>query len=596
MSPSSLNLSSRVFALLSQSSRRSRTIWFSLSLLIATVYGLLAIQQALGGDYVVQDDARQHIFWMQRYLDPELFPGDLIADYFQAIAPLGYASLYQFVAALGITPDWFSRILPLALGLMSAGYCFALCLEIIPVPVTGFLASVILSQNLWCSDELSSATPRAFLYPLFLAFLYYLVRQSRLVCLLLIALQVGFYPQISLVSLGLLGLTLGRWNRGRISLSHDWRDYGLLILGLGLTISLVLYTKSLSEFGSLVTQAEAETMAEFQPGGRNAFFLTGANYWLGGRSGLFHRRTLIPITLPVGLFLPMLLALPIKSGIRTRIKPAIYLLLKVLIVSCGLFLLAHLVLFQLHLPSRYTNHTIRMILAIAAGLTWTLLWEDWLRLCQAWTAWFSHLSGGRWLRQGIALWGEFWCLGLSGAVALVIVLYYPLLLGDFPKAGYYSFEEAQPVFEFFAQQPKDSLIASLSSETANIPTFSARSVFVSEEHGLAYHKHYYDQFSQRVNALMEAQYTQTPAVLADFIQTYGIDFWLLDTNTFQAAYVADRAWLNQFQPIASTVIDHLNQGQTPVLQSTVNQCTVLPAEPWIILDANCVYTAVTTDQ
>ena len=54
----------------------------------------------------MQDDARQHVFWMQRFIDSELFPHDLIADYFQSVAPTGYTTLYRIAAALGSIPFW----------------------------------------------------------------------------------------------------------------------------------------------------------------------------------------------------------------------------------------------------------------------------------------------------------------------------------------------------------------------------------------------------------------------------------------------------------------------------------------------------------
>ncbi|MGJ3254530.1 MAG: hypothetical protein ACFE0J_25860, partial [Elainellaceae cyanobacterium] len=71
------------------STRTALVFWFCLSLTFAAIYSLLALQQAFSADYVVQDDARQHVFWMQRFLNPDLFPDDLIADYFQSVAPAG---------------------------------------------------------------------------------------------------------------------------------------------------------------------------------------------------------------------------------------------------------------------------------------------------------------------------------------------------------------------------------------------------------------------------------------------------------------------------------------------------------------------------
>ena len=104
------------FRLLIRPSRRNLIIALSLSLAFAIIYGILALQQAFGGEYVVQDDARQHIFWMQRYLDPGAFPNDLIADYFQSAAPLGYDLLYRTLARLGLEPHLVARVLPFFFG------------------------------------------------------------------------------------------------------------------------------------------------------------------------------------------------------------------------------------------------------------------------------------------------------------------------------------------------------------------------------------------------------------------------------------------------------------------------------------------------
>jgi hypothetical protein len=57
--------------------------WLSITLTFSVIYRLLVLQQALDGDYIVQDDPRKNIFWMRRFLNPELFPNDLIADFFQ---------------------------------------------------------------------------------------------------------------------------------------------------------------------------------------------------------------------------------------------------------------------------------------------------------------------------------------------------------------------------------------------------------------------------------------------------------------------------------------------------------------------------------
>lgn len=131
---------------------------------VSIIYGFLALQKAFSAEYVMQDDARQHVFWMLRFVDENLFPNDLIADYFQSVAPLGYSSLYHSLANLGVHPLLFNKILPSILGLLTTGYCFGVCLQILPIPIAGFMATVMLNQNLWMKDDLASGTARGFVY------------------------------------------------------------------------------------------------------------------------------------------------------------------------------------------------------------------------------------------------------------------------------------------------------------------------------------------------------------------------------------------------------------------------------------------------
>ena len=109
-----------------------------------------------------------------------------------------------------------SKIVPSFLGLALTSYCFALTLEILPLPFTGFVASLLLNQNLWLQDGLVSGTPKAFALPLFVAFLYYFVRRSLLgVCLTIIGLGL-FYPTLVFICSGLLVISLFRLENFRL--------------------------------------------------------------------------------------------------------------------------------------------------------------------------------------------------------------------------------------------------------------------------------------------------------------------------------------------------------------------------------------------
>ena len=529
----------------------NRTFWLGISLIFALIYSFLGLREGFSSEYVVQDDARLHVVWMLRFVDPELFPNDLIADYFQSVAPGGYTLLYRLAAAVGISPLLFNKLLPPFLGLITSGYCFALCLQIFPVPAAAFLSTLLLNQNLWMKDDLASATPRAFAYPLMLAFLYY-SRQSWL-SWVAIALFGFFYPQGVFLCAGLCLLQMKQSPR-----------FGAV--GLGVAVAVLLpYALMSSEFGPIITAAQARQLPEFLPEGRSAFFEEGwATFWLfGGRSGLFPEVLLTPVTLVAGLFLPVLIYSK-RFPLDQKLQPAIWLLPQLMLVSVGMFLVAHAFLFKLHLPNRYTGYSFRIILALAAGVVITLIIDALLRFSQN----VNHP------RRSLALF-------IAGAIA-VVTIFYPSSLENFPKTNYRT-GNFPGLYAFFRAQPKDIVIASLVEEADNLPAFAHRSVLVSREAAVPYHLGYYLPFRERVTDLIQAQYSAYPATVNRVINRYQIDFWLLDRSV--SPQDLSDAWLKQY--LSATDIDNL-QNREPVLASLIERCSTFQEGDLVVLAAECI--------
>ncbi|MBD1829815.1 hypothetical protein NDI47_11055 [Microcoleus vaginatus GB1-A2] len=554
---------------------RSHTIfWLTLSLTFATVYAILGLTQVFSAEYMVQDDARQHVFWMMRFVDPELFPNDFIANYFQSVAPAGYSTLYKLAATIGIHPLFFHKILPLFLGLISTYYCFGLCLEMLPVPMTGFIASLLLNQHMWMTDDLASTTPRAFIYPIFLAFLYYLSRSSLLPCLGAIALIGLFYPPYALVAAGILVLRLLCWKNGRLRLSGDRTNYLFCSTGLGVIFLVMLpYALDNSEFGPTYTAAEAKQMAEFVPSGRNAFFRPNPkDYWLTGRgSGMFPKSLFTPVTHCVGLLFPLLLFLRSAFPLANQIQSKVWLLLQLFLASSAMFLAAHATIFKLYQPGRYTAYSLRFIVVLITAISLTLI-IDGVGYWASKTATTVHL------KSLVAL--------ITTAIIAVAVVLYPCFAKKFPTVGYV--EGKMPaLYKFFEQQPKDILIASIATDTDHLPTFSQRSVLVAKEYAVPYQKGYYNKYRQRLNDLIRAQYTPERAVLQNFINSYGVDFWMVDRNALTLQYVKDDGWLNQFDTTPEAMLS-LKQGKIPVLASAMTSCAVFQNEIVVVLDASCI--------
>ncbi|OKH28220.1 hypothetical protein NIES1031_05545 [Chroogloeocystis siderophila 5.2 s.c.1] len=570
---------------------RQVMFWFSLSMTFALIYGILGLQQAFSSEYVVQDDARQHVFWMQRFFDPELFPNDFIADYFQSVAPQAYTALYQIIASVGINPLFLSKVLPIVLGLVTTGYCFGVCLEILPVPAAGFVASLLLNQTIWLKEDLGSATARAFLYPLFLAFLYYFLRRSWLPTLVAIALQGLFYPQTLLISAGVLILQLVCYERSRPRLSRNRNDYLFCAAGLVVAFLVMLpYVFESSPFGPTISEAQARALPDFLPGGRTQFFASGLwRYWICGRRSGFlpdewcqptWRASIQPFFLSppiwLGFLLPSLLLFPRPFALVKYVKQ-VRVLLDIVLVSFFMFFAAHAVLFKLYLPSRYTQHSLRIVLAIATGISLILILDALFR----------------WAEQQTVR--KFLTLGATALVGAVLILYPSFLRvtgQEFPSPGYVTGNVPQ-LYEFFKQQPKDTLIASLTEETDNLPTFSQRSVLASRELAIPYHVGYQREFSQRATDLVRAQYSQNLTDAENLIQKYGVDLWLVDRAAFTPEYLVRHRWLSQrqFQPEIQAIRARLEQGLVPALAKLVDRCSVFESQGLVVMQAECIASA-----
>lgn len=543
--------------------------WFSLSLTFAAIYGILALQQAFSGEYVIQDDARQHVFWMQRFSNAGLFPNDLIADYFQSIAPLGYTTVYQIPAAVGIDPLLLSKLLPVLLGLLTTVYCFGVCVQLLPVPMTGFIGAMLLNQNLWMQDGLISATPKAFLYPLFLAFLYYLLQHSLIPCLVAIALLGLFYPSLVLVCACLL-IVQCCWDRMHLRSHH--RDYLFCAAGLGVAILVLLpYALSSSEFTPVITVAEARKLPEFATEGRASFFNDNDpwEFWFNAsRSGIRLPSALMPPLVYAGFLLPILLRYPSRFPLSKQVSGGIILLPQLIIASLAMFFAAHALLFKLHLPSRYTQHSLRIVMVTAAAIALTLLLDAFQKTQL--TSFVSRL--------------------LPPAFSLLLVaalILYPSTLKSFLWTGYVV-GGVPDLYEFFQQQPQDIVIASLADEVNNLPTFSKRSILVGSEYAIPYHQGYYRKFRQRTIELIQAQYSQDLTDVQQLIQKYGIDFWLLNRAAFTPEYIASDRWIQQYQPVATQAIAQMQQGNVPALRKIIGNCAVFTTKGLVVLQADCI--------
>ena len=553
--------------------------WLSLSLVFAAIYSLLALQKAFSGEYIIQDDARQHVFWMSRFMDSELFSEDLIANYYQSIAPWGYKSLYRIFASFGLDPLVFNRILPGIISLVMTGYCFAVTLELLPIPFAGFVAAIMLNQNLWMQDGLISGTAKAFIYPLFLAFLYYWLRRSLVGVCFTILLLSWFYPSLVLICAGVLFLQLWHIQGYLPRLQADKNTYFFSCIGLVVAFVVLLpYVLTASEYGPTVTLEQARNLPEFVAGGRVSFFddRDPWEFWFNAsRSGVKLPSALIPPLAYGGLLLPFLLKFPRQFLLSQKVNPKITYLASLLFVSFTLFFAAHALLFKLYLPSRFTEHSLKVVIIPAASIALILILEALL-------SWAKNSQKFDLFKLAISL--------IITCSAIVLLVGYPASLKNFIYTGYQVGTHPE-LYKFFQQQPKNILIASLTAEADSLPSFTQRSILVSREHAIPYHMGYYQALRQRVIDLIEAQYSTDLKIVKDLIDRYGVDYWLIEQSSFTPEYLEQNRWLIDHQQVTQKAILDLKAGKIPIINRLQDSCSVFRDQQYTVISSQCIKTS-----
>jgi hypothetical protein len=451
----------------------------------------------LADPWHVVDDARQHVFWTYRYQDPALFPGDLYADFFSALAPVGYHALYWLFAKLG-DPLTIGRWLPFALAAVALTFAWRLGRALEP-RWGGFLAAFLLLPFLYL---VRGGLPRSFALALLLPHLFYVATARLGRATIVLALQALVYPQTFLLGLGIQGLpALRQAGRGGAR-----RPLVMLLLGIAIG-GLVLAPRYLiarpAALGTLVKRAEASQSPEFQRGGRAAFFDPSPVrfYLTGRRSGLGWNDNMTELAILV-----VLLALVRRRAVRST--PTV--VLDTTIVSLGLFVAAHVLLFRLHLPNRYVQWTLPLA-AIMFNAAHARPAAEWLRDR-------VPLAVGAWTWLARVRWG----------IAAIVLL--ALVAGAVSSARRSDVTEGDviAVHRYLRALPRDALVAGRSTVLAEVPLLDHRRILDDPQFALPYFSGYYHEVVRRTTAREAVWQAGSPEALGRFCRDFGVSHVLVD--------------------------------------------------------------------
>jgi hypothetical protein len=479
---------------------------------------------------VVDDDARQHVYWTYAFQDTDLFRDDILTAFISSpkVAPLGYQALY-FVGGQLMDPLLFSQLLSLLLLIFSVYLLYKTGQDMGgSARGSAFAALLFLLYFLYSS---SGGLPKSFAFPLLLSSIFLALRGSCGGIAALLCVQSLLYPPILLNSLALAaGVGWRTWQRGTGRCL--WRRLVILGVGVGLAGSVlfgVYAVASQQSWGPLITPGQARTMPEFSAQGRTAFY--GKTVWqtaLNDRAGIGGVRLIGFVVLIMGMSL-----VNKRSGL---VMPR--LVTELVLTSLALFGGAHLVLFKLHLPSRYVLYTLPvaalLVIAVNGATTVTALQAQWPRLGRL----YSRLTPPRRLR---------WAL-LGGLALAFVYIQNRYIVAHDPLAVSVD-STAMHLYRYMQTLPKDALIAGHPVELDNIPLFARRKVLVNQELSLPYYTGYYAEVRRRLHDALLAYYTEDVREVWRFVQHYGVDYMLVNTQHFTPQFFSGTLYYEPFNSL-----------------------------------------------
>jgi len=494
--------------------RADAALVFVLSALVFVV----AHRHGLFSPFVINDDARQQIYWMQRFRDAALYPASLLNDYAAAYVPAGVKALY-LTASPFFEALFFSKLLT---GLL---FCLtAVAFFLIGRTVDGRILGYACAASVWLLPfflkGISGGLSRSFAPPLLAFFLLAWLRGSRSGMALVLAVQALTIPYMCVLCAAscTLGAAVSRLRRnGPPPFPARPVDLAVLAACAGAVYALN-HSLSAAGFGPLATAADMAGNPVFSAAGRldlyplpNPFFDLVYTPFEG--IGLFLDMGLVPGILSLAA-IAAVAALGARRAdygpVLASLRPAAYLVL----ASLGMYLAARVLALRLFVPDRYVSYSLNMLYALGLAFLFCAALAPVLRR-----------PGGK---AGLLL----LAMGL-GAWRLT-------------DAGLYDYGDQAALFTAARQTPADAVFAGHPEIMDNVLTFGRRNVQASFELAHPWLTGYWRQYEPRLSDLFAAYYASDAQTVRDFASKYGVDYLVVNEADFSREFLAGRPFFAPF--------------------------------------------------
>lgn len=499
---------------------------------LAWVAGILALLLAYGPalrrslarslePLVVNDDARQQIFPLHRWVDPSSFPQDYITDYYlNAFLPLGYRALYR-TATWVWDPLLTSAVLPYVLLLVLLA-AIAFTANRIGGVVAALLAMAVCLTGSTYLHSLSGGLPRAFGLPVLAIGVATLVAGRARLAMASVWLGAALYPAAGVLvgmTIAAVWLLLPRRDRGDAASWSLGRRLAMLVatvvVSLGLLTPMILGARP---YGRMLSVADVEEYPEVGRGGRfdDDDVAPWPDYWVHARevalrSVVGHGAPWIESEITPGCWIAFLGVVLLGWG-RLLVRSAAARVVTAMLATAVLgHLLARALQPFLYLPSRYVTYPVPLACAVAipSGL---------VSACE----WAAHSLGRA--RVGP------WAAAALGGIALLLVGAH----GE-PRLGLtHDARRHAHLLEFVGTLPHESLLAGFPRGPINdVPLFARRRILIGYETHVVFHEGYTAEMRRRLGAFLAAYYATTPRPLRTLQTEFGVTHVLVDRRHFR---------------------------------------------------------------
>ena len=436
---------------------------------------------------------------------PELYPNDPVVAYYSlaAYSPPGYQFLMRGLAQvmdLQHAAEWVA----IGLALISIGLTAFLGLKL--GKKAGAIAALAVFILCRCDRLVDGGYPRSFGLVFLLLGVIALRRRWWAVLGLVFATSPLFYAPtvLNLAPATAIVLAVGIYRYRR--LPHGfWALFAFGCVGI-LMISLIYLKPPPPSIGPWYTPTEAKKMPEWKPKGRTAFFRPWEILYFSSPVsgiGLTPKQALIAAA--------VLLA---AVAWRPRVIPTAG--WGLLLGALAMFVAAHLLLFKLYLPSRYTSYAFPVFAMVAVAaytreLKMTILSRR------------SQLS--RVLRPIAGIAAGAFCVAVFVSSAKNVSAAFAL-----PPYGENISANVEPVLVFLRTLPVDALIAAHPDDANIIPLRTQHSVLTNTETTIAFNKAYYDHMRERLFACFDLLYATDWATIDSVADKQGVSVFVVDTR------------------------------------------------------------------